>query len=118
MQVLFEDIRRTLGAEQVSLPNATSLAQVDEDSGNATEGPWERLAPLGEKGCASLNQQLDASKEVELALKEMRLGSDVKARPRKVLKKDVPNSFQITAGQIGAKHGSVRRSETNSGTVR
>ncbi len=123
MQVLFEDIRRTLGAEQVCLPSIGG-SEVKEamHTGPARSVPQDQVAALTETRFASLNRQLDASKEIELALQGMRLDEDAvagagklaKAQSRVLMKKDVPNSFP--ANRMEAKQGATHRSD--SGAVR
>lgn len=128
MEVLFEDIRRALDAERVCLPAVTMQAEVDRgqaiemaqkpprsvahssrqltqhasdiDGGSVPAVPDQTLSPRSEVSSTNLNQQLEASKEVELALKDMKLGGEAsagrqtKVRARNVLKKDVPSPFQ------------------------
>jgi hypothetical protein len=63
MEVLFEDIKKTLDAEQVSLPSAGEKAV-------------PRSSALSETQSSHLNQQLEVSREVELALREMKMSDD------------------------------------------
>ena len=97
MEVLFEDIKRTLDAEHVSLPEATT-SQLEADVGNTDVK--SKQPPLTEMQSAQLNQQLEVSREVELALREMTMSDEAsvrrqtKSQSRSRLKKDVPDSVQ------------------------
>lgn len=94
MEVLFDDIKKTLDADDVSLPNAAEPAD-----GTAGSGATKRLPPaLGDTSAAQLNQQLEMSREVELALREMKMGDEASLRwattaaDKARLPKDVPDS--------------------------
>jgi hypothetical protein len=112
MEVLFEDIKKTLDAEQVSLPSAGEKAV-------------PRSSALTETQSSQLNQQLQVSREVELALREMKMSDDASLkRPTKVadssrLKKDVPDSVQAAVDLKNTSQSLSDRSRTQeSGFVR
>ena len=123
MQVLFEDIRRTLGADRICLPSIGG-SEVEEDmhARAARSVPQEQIGALTEIRSTNLNRQLEASKEVELALQGIRLDEDAvggkgsTARARVLIKKDVPNSFHMAENQMDGKRGPTHRSD--SGAVR
>ena len=72
MEVLFEDIKRTLGAETVRVPVAEYTSkELMQDVGVGSNPDSLRASTI-----SNLNKQLDASREVELALEEMRLSSE------------------------------------------
>ena len=93
MEVLFEDIKNTLGAERVCLPGASDAIEA-EDSNSA-----KRAA-----------MQMDASREVELALGDMKLGREPtlnegsQKKPRPKREKDIPNSYQLAAQRLESTH--------------
>lgn len=122
MEVLFEDIRRTLGAGEVCLPAVTVPAYVEEEARCETALATQKQEPQYELQSASLNQQLEASREVELALKEMQINRELgmdrhttPMRPEILLTKDVPNSLQSAKKRLQADHGPAVE---NRGTVR
>jgi hypothetical protein len=112
MEVLFEDIKKTLDAEQVSLPSAGEKAV-------------PRSSALIETQSSQLNQQLEVSREVELALREMKMSDDAGLkRPTKAtdgsrLNKDVPDSVQAAVDLKNMSQSLSDRSRTQeSGVVR
>ena len=122
MEVLFEDIKRSLDAAHVSLPDTTA-SQPEVDAQSTDIGP--KLPPLAETRPAQLNRQLEVSREVELALREMRMSDNVgmkqpaKVQNRTRLKKDVPDSVQATLDLKNTNSGLSDRSRSpESGIVR
>ena len=120
MEVLFEDIKKTLDAEHVSLPTiATKQAE-----GIAEKAP-QRAPQLAETQSAVLNQQLEVSREVELALREMKMSDEAsmkrstKAQERSLVRKDVPDSVQAAVDLKNTSPSLSDRSRTHeSGVVR
>ena len=120
MEVLFEDIKKTLDAEHVSLPTiATNQAE-----GIAEKVP-QRAPQLAETQTTILNQQLEVSREVELALREMKMSDEAsmkgstKVQERPLVRKDVPNSVQAAVDLKNTSSSLSDRSRTHeSGVVR
>ena len=96
MEVLFDDIKKTLDAEDVSLPNPTEHAQATVRSAGSKRLPGApQDTPTLQPG-----QQLEVSREVERALRGMKVGDEASVTwtttapspPR--LPKDIPDSVQ------------------------
>jgi hypothetical protein len=121
MEVLFEDIKKTLDADHVSLPTAANQAEANAGSGAVMLQP----PALGETRSTQLNQQLELSREVELALREMKMSEEAsvkrptQAQDRSRVKKDVPDSLQAAADLKKTSQSLSDRSRTHgSGVVR
>jgi hypothetical protein len=120
MEVLFEDIKKTLDAEHVSLPTIATK-QVE----GIVEKVPQRAPQLAETQSAVLNQQLEVSREVELALREMKMSDEAsmkrstKAQERSLVRKDVPDSVQAAVDLKNTSPSLSDRSRTHeSGVVR
>lgn len=119
MEVLFDDIKKTLDAEHVSLPNAAELVEGD------AAGPDTTLRSRTRTDIRStlLNQQLEVSKEVELALAEMKMSDDASdkrpanAPARSRLPKDLPDSLQTAMDLKNAGLGRSERTRTQESSV-
>jgi hypothetical protein len=96
MEVLFDDIKKTLDAEDVSLPNPAEHAQ------GTARCAGSKLLPvaLQDTPTPQPSQQLEVSREVERALLEMKVSDEASvtwtatAPNQSRLPKDVPDSVQ------------------------
>lgn len=107
MEVLFDDIKKTLDADEVSLPNPAGHAEA-----KAGRADTKLLPPaLGDTRATQLNQQLEVSREVKLALREMKMSDEASlkwptpAPGRSGLPKDVPDSVQAAVEMRNASPG-------------
>ena len=106
MEVLFEDIKEALGAETVRLPIAEDFRNElmgDVGAGSKPDG-------LGVTTNSDLNKQLDASREIELALEEMRLNSE-QGQPRVGGAREVPTALKGVAGRLDGGRDMRNRSK-------
>lgn len=115
MEVLFEDIKKTLDAEHISFPTVAT-----QHPAANTGSPDTILQPPATRS-TQLNQQLEVSREVELALQEMKLSDEAslkrppKGQDRSCAKKDVPDSAQAAVDLKTSERLSDRSQAHDSG---
>jgi hypothetical protein len=119
MEVLFDDIKKTLDAEHVSLP-AIATKQAEGIAEKA-----QQRAPQPAETQSTVLNQLEVSREVELALREMKMSDEVgmkrstKAQERSLVRKDVPDSVRAAVDLKNTSPSLSDRSRTHeSGVVR